>query len=123
MPERVKRARRLLLFALAGAPALAGSTGFSSTIQGISLRPEVGTAVYGFEASGNLGGTSAGTRTFEDGRYLLQWNARAEAVLGQVAFRHPFYWIYGAGGGGLAEGGIRLWPSSFASPYFSLGLG
>jgi len=111
------------MLALAGGPLPAGAAEFSSTIQGISLRPELGTAIYGFEGSGHLGGTSAGTRVFSDGRYLLQWSARAEALLGMVAFRYPFHPIYGATAGGLAEGGIRLWPSSALSPYFSLGAG
>ena len=53
--------RSALVLALAGAPALAGGEGaFSSTIQGISLRPEVGTGIYGYQLGGNLGGTTAG---------------------------------------------------------------
>jgi len=111
------------MLALAGTSLSAGASEFSGTIQGISLRPEIGTAIYGYEASGNLGGGSAGTRTFADGKYLLQWSGRAEALLGMVAFRYPFYPIYGATLGGTAEGGLRLWPSSFMSPYFSAGAG
>jgi hypothetical protein len=114
--------RPLLLLALLGAPAGAEES-FSSTIQGISLRPEIGTAIYGYEASGNLGITSAGTRVFQDGKYLLQWNGRAEALGGMVAFRYPFYPIYGAGAGATAEAGIRLFPASFMSPWISLGAG
>jgi len=107
------------MLALAGTSLSAGASEFSGTIQGISLRPEIGTAIYGYEASGNLGASSAGTRAFSDGKYLFQWSARAEALLGEVAFRYPFYPIYGGTLGGQADAGIRLWPSSFMSPYFS----
>lgn len=112
-----------MMLALAGGSLPAGAADFSSTVRGISLRPEIGTAIYGYEASGNVGGTFAGTRAFTDGKYLLQWSARAELLMGMVAFRYPFYPIYGGDAGGMAEGGIRLWPSAFASPYFSLGAG
>jgi len=111
-----------MMLLLAGGSLPAGAADFSNTVLGVSLRPEIGTAIYGYEASGNLGGTFAGTRV-TDGKVLLQWSARAEALAGMVAFRYPFYPIYGAGAGGTVDYGLRLIPALPISPYVSVGAG
>jgi hypothetical protein len=104
-------------------PAVAQSEGeFANTIQGISLRPEIGTGIYGYELMGNLGGTSFATRALQSGSYLLQWNADAEVVGGAVAYEHPFYALYGVQVQGQGDGGWRLMPANFISPYLGVGL-
>ncbi len=102
--------------------ARADAPEFSSTIHGISVRPEIGTFSYGYELSGNLGGTTLASRTLEGRKYLLQWDAQAEAVVGDVAYEHPFHAFYGAQLVGQGDGGLRLMPSNDLSPYVGLGL-
>jgi hypothetical protein len=121
-----KMARGLLVASsLRAATAMAADAAppeFASTIQGISLRAEVGTGIYGDELSGNLGGTSLGVRTFSGNEYLLEWDAAAEAVEGGVAFEHPFYDLFGAQIRGHAEGAWRMIADREISPLVGVGL-
>ena len=125
MVLRVREAPALILFAWLISPRAAAEDwpGFSSTIQGISLRPEIGTGIYGYEVTGNLGGTSFGARSLGANRYLLQWEAHAELVEGAVAFEHPFYDLFGARVWGRGEGSLRLMPQRDVSPILEVGLG
>jgi hypothetical protein len=109
----------VLLLGLA-LPAAAAST-FSSVLNDIELRPEVGTGIYGDELTGNLGIQSLGLRDF-DRRWLLSWNGDAELVLGGVAYENPYDWAYGAQGEAHGEGGFRILPNRPISPYVSAGL-
>src|SRR5439155_18332404 len=47
---------------------------------------------------------------------------RLEAILGIVAFEHPFFPIYGASLGGQGDVGLRLLPENLVSPYLTAGL-
>ncbi len=109
--------RLVPLLALAlSAPALAD--GFSSRLEDIELRPEIGTGIYGYELTGNLGVLSLGVRELGD-RWLVSWDGDVELVSGAVAYEHPFYALYGAQGQAEAEGGLRLAPGKTVSPYVS----
>ncbi len=119
LPARAAPA--LLAATLLASPALAASD-FSTAIEGIELRPEVGTGIYGYEATGNVGATSIGLRDF-DRRRILLWDGRADLTLGAVANEHPFAMLYGAQATGEAEGGLRLSPPRALSAYASVGLG
>jgi hypothetical protein len=92
---------------------------FASSLRGLTLRPEVGTGIYGYELTGNLGGTSAGVRTFGGGAYLLQWTGDAEGVIGVAAYTHPYQLVFGVQAQGQAEGAWRLRPSAAWSPFLS----
>ncbi len=89
-------------FFLATSPAL----DVGSTIQGLSLRGEAATAIYGGALDFNLGLTSVGMRAWLDDRLVLQWQGEAALVAGAVAYEHPFYGLYGARAEGAA---VALW--------------
>jgi hypothetical protein len=109
----------MLLLATA-LPAAAEST-FSSILNDLDFRPEVGTGIYGDELTGNIGIQSLGLRDF-DRRWLVSWDGDAELVVGGLAYEHPYYWVYGAQGAAQGEGGLRLMPNHAVSPYVSVAL-
>jgi hypothetical protein len=92
---------------------------FTSSLRGLTLRPEGGTGIYGYELTGNLGGTSAGARTLSSGAYLLQWTGDAEGVLGAAAYEHPYRFVYGLQAQGQGEAAWRLRPGEAWSPVLS----
>ncbi|MHB8420183.1 MAG: hypothetical protein ACYDCL_19080 [Myxococcales bacterium] len=111
----------MLLLATAVPASARAATTFSSVLDDVGLRAEVGTGIYGDELTGNLGVQSLGIRDF-DRRWLVSWEADAELVIGGVAYEHPFYWLYGAQGAAQGEGGLRLLPAAAWSPYVSASL-
>lgn len=108
------------LFALGTAPP-SGDAPFSSLLDDIDLRPEIGTGIYGDSLTGNVGIQSYGLRQLRS-PWLVSWNGEAELVLGGVAYEHPFYWLYGASLDSHGEGGWRMLPGRAWSPYLSVGL-
>ncbi len=106
----------------AAAPPAASEAPFASSIDGVELRPEVGTGIYGYHLTGNLGVTSFSVRLL-DTRWLLSWDGAAELTLGAVAYEHPYYAVYGAQANGEAEGGLRLAPAAPLSAYVAASLG
>ncbi len=101
-------------------PAAAETT-FSSMLNDLELRGEVGTGIYGDELTGNLGIQSLGLRDFGR-RWLVSWSGDAELILGGVAYENPYYWVYGIQGTAQGEGGLRLLPGRVISPYLSVAL-
>jgi hypothetical protein len=114
------RAGAAMLLLGTALPSSAETT-FSSIMNELELRPEIGTGIYGDELTGNLGIQSLGLRDF-DRRWLVSWNGDAELVLGGVAYEHPFFVAYGAQGAGQGEGGLRILPGAWVSPYVSVGV-
>lgn len=94
---------------------------FSSLLDDLELRVEVGTGIYGDELTGNLGIQSLGIFDL-DRQWLLSWSGDAELVLGGVAYEEPFDWLYGIQGQAHGEGGYRVLRDWAFSPYVSASL-
>ena len=105
----------LLLAILLASPARAEDVTFQ--LRGLTLRPEVGTGIYGYELSANLGGSIWEARSFGAGRYLVEWDAQAAFVIGVTAYEHPYRPLYGAAGQAEGETGLRFMPAGAWSPY------
>ena len=106
---------------LATALPAAAETTFSSIMNDIEFRPEVGTGIYGDDLVGNFGVQSLGLRDF-DRRWLLTWNGEAALVFGGVAYEPTYDVAFGAQGAVHGEGGFRLLPARTISPYVSVGV-
>jgi hypothetical protein len=109
------------ILVLGAALPSAAETTFSSIMNDIELRPEVGTGIYGDDLIGNLGIQSLGLRAY-DRRWLLSWKGDATLILGGVAYETPYDWAYGAQVVAYGEGGLRILPSRVISPYVSAGV-
>jgi hypothetical protein len=100
-------------------PALA----FESASQGVVVDSGIGVSHAGDALMFELGGGSAGIRSYGDGRWLFQWDVLVAARGGWLAAQHPFLFLVGPHALAWTEVGYRFLHSSRWSPYLGARIG
>lgn len=90
---------------------------FDNGYQGAVLGASFGTRAVGDTLMGELGGESAGLRSFADRRTLLAWDVRLALKGGYLGNQHPFLFLLGVHSIAWAEYGVRFASQSVWSPY------
>jgi hypothetical protein len=108
------------LFAAGGAWAQAGR--FEVIARGPTIQASAGMSRAGYRLMGDLGGESAGIRSFAAGRWLLSWDVIASARGGVLANREPYLSLFGMNAAAWAEPVYRFLDGGW-SPVVSARLG
>lgn len=93
------------------------ASALESVTQGAVLDASIGASSVGDDLMVELGGESAGIRSYGDGRWLLQWDVLVALKGGLLANQHPFLFLIGPHALAWTELGRRFVPSSRWSPY------
>lgn len=81
---------------LSGSSALADPARFELVARGATAGVAVGMSRAGYSLMGDLGGDSAGIRSFDRRRWLLQWDVLLAARGGELANKEPYLSLFGA---------------------------
>ena len=90
---------------------------FDNRLQGAVLGASFTTAPVGIALMGELGGESAGLRSYADRGALFSWDVRVAAKGGYLGNQHPFLFLIGMHSIAWAAYGFRFASKSVWSPY------
>jgi hypothetical protein len=96
---------------------------FDNRVHGAFLGAGFGASAVGDALMGELGGESAGLRSFAERRTLLAWDVRLAAKGGYLGNQHPFLFLLGVHSTAWVEYGVRFTHHGAWSPYVGGRLG
>ena len=107
---------------LAGGDVGAQSERFEVVARGATIQASAGMSRAGYRLMGDLGGQSAGIRSFASRRWLLSWDVIAAARGGVLANTEPYLSLFGIRAAAWAEPAYRFLDGGW-SPIVSARLG
>jgi hypothetical protein len=122
LPKRVVAIGLSLTGLLAVDDARAQPEWFEVVARGPTIQASAGMSRAGYRLMGDLGGQSAGIRSFSFGRWLLSWDVIASARGGVLANTEPYLSLFGVSAAAWVEPVYRLLDSGW-SPAVSARLG
>jgi hypothetical protein len=88
-------------------------------LAGPTIRPEIGTGIYGYEGTANVGASCSGLKAYPTHHALLFWDTELAAVLGALAYEHPYHGLAGGRADGEGELGLLLGEPRPLRPWIS----
>lgn len=116
------RAERLCVIAMI-VSAAAPTRAFDSVVRGVTVDTTVSATAVGDALMFELGGESAGLRTYRRRRWVLQWDALLAGRAGFVGNQQPLLSLLGIHAVSWVELGHRILATSAWSPYIGVRLG